>query len=205
MYDDIIRRIADRERRTATSVQAQMSAGEIGKLAPCGDFIITAHRTTVGPLKSWDEVAQSAAAVYLGTVTAVTPGFHGSVPSSVIRVEHLKVFKAAPEFPSGGPLYVLYPSADFSVNGKRMCNAGPDPSYRPMTGDQILIVAHDPPADREGRFLTTEEEQMIFARGERLVVPARLRSDEPLKVRSLDRLASSLVDTPRPSGAEPQR
>jgi len=205
MYDDIVRRIADRERRTATSVQAQMSAGEIGTLAPCGDFIITTHRTTVGPLKSWDEVAQSAAAIYLGTVTAVTPGFQGSVPTSVLRVEHLKVFRAAPGFPSDGPLYVLYPSADFSVNGRRVCNAGPDPFYRPMTGDQILIVAHDPPVDREGRFLTTEEEQAIFARGERLVIPARLRPDESRKLRSLDRLASSLVEAPRRSGAEPQR
>lgn len=172
---------------------SQATAGGIASSEPCGVFILTTHQTSVGPLESWDEVAQSAGAIYLGTVTAVTAGFQGRVPASILRVEDLEVFATAPGFPREGPVYVLYPAADFNVNGKRLCNAGPDASYRPMAGDQVLIVAHDPPPDGEGRFLPTELEQLVFARGERVVVPARLRNDESRQVRTLNLLAASLA------------
>lgn len=173
--ESILRMARDRERRYPTTRPAD----------PCVATIIAGHRTSVGTLRSWDSVRDATVAAYRGRITAVVQGFERGVPASLLRIDDVRVIKANDAFPAAGPLYATYPSADFMIGTQRVCNRTHDPSYVPSVGDRVLLTAHDVPRDTGRRFLVLEEEQMLFEREGRLIVPHRLRNEPALRGRKL--------------------
>ncbi len=92
----------------------------------------------------------------------------------------MRALRTSVGFPSHGDVYVLYPIADFKIEGRRFCNAGPIPDFNPAIGDELMIFCYDQPNDTTGQFLPTREQQLIFERGGKLYASKPLRSDPEL-------------------------
>jgi hypothetical protein len=91
-------------------------------------------------------------------------------------------------------LYVFYPVARLNIGGEVICANSRTYTFRPESGDRILIFAYYPPLDTAGGLIFPEAEQLFFEdRQGNLFVPDRLRGDtQLLSVASLDDLAELL-------------
>jgi hypothetical protein len=166
-------RDADRAKRGGVKVAA-IATSSVD--APCDQTILSLYHVG-GNVHSLESMLSTAAAVYRGRVTGKAEGFNGTNPSTLLRIEITRALRTSPGLPNSGPVEVLYPTADFSIEGKRFCNAGLIPGFAPAIGDEVLLFPYDPPRDTTGTFLNIQPQQLIFERAGRLYVARPMTAD----------------------------
>jgi hypothetical protein len=159
--------IAEREHRAARLETDSDSAA-------CSHRIISFSHLRA-PHRSIADLRAHSGAIYRGRIAAVTQGFQLEAPVSLLSIDIRRAIRANDGFPARGSVQVIYPAADFRIGGTRFCNAGPNQSYLPAIGDEIIVFAYGPPIDSDRIFLHTDPDQLFFQRGNKLSSVGALR------------------------------
>jgi hypothetical protein len=107
--------------------------------------------------------------VLKGTVIAVTPGFFGPTPGSMLTV-HVEALIRGSVSLEAKDVFVPYYAGDFTIGSSRFCNAGlprNGTTFYPRVGDDLLIWC----GSVRGRYLPAHDEDLVFGRGDRVYAP----------------------------------
>lgn len=168
------------ESRSRDAAVSAMSAGSTG-VSDC-EVLSAARHVTDRASSTWRDLLKNAAAIYKGSVSAVTPGFYNGLPSSMLAIHINTAVRQAPGFPSaGGTVYVDYSTTEFRIGSERFCMQSPRrDGFLPQAGDEVLIFAFVPPMSSNRQYLPTSDELLFFGRGQVLSIPAVLAGDSTL-------------------------
>ena len=116
--------------------------------------------------RSVAEVARSARAIYLGTVTAVAEGFLDGEVGSLLTVQVDRVVRGSDDFSVTDEVFVYYPYARFSIGELNFWKETPGYPERPAVGDQILVSADRYPPDAAGRVVLPHQDGLFVEQPE---------------------------------------
>jgi hypothetical protein len=154
--------------------RAISSASESAR--PCPTHTTISHWGEAPPHRTLDELLASADAIYRGRIKSVTPGFLLQSPATLLAVGVERAVRRGAAYPTGDTIYITHLVADFSVDGTRFCDFGPNDGFVPQAGDEILLLANTPADDMTGRYLKTTPEQVFFSRNGKVIGATSLRA-----------------------------
>ena len=136
------------------------------------------HRLNPKDNSTFSSLMNNAMAIYAGEITAVSPGFFGGLPSSLLTVRVGEVLRAS-KLIDVMELLVPYPVARFRIGRSTFCGGAPD-SFIPTSGDQVVVFVYDPPLDRSRTLVSPLAQELLIETQGRLVLPKDLRLDDVL-------------------------
>jgi hypothetical protein len=167
---------------------------------PCTQFTIAFNEGPAKATATWRDAVSNASAIAIGTVTAVTSGFFGTSPGTLLTVRLKQVIRKDASVRIPAEIFLPYMAADFTIGGSRFCNAGrlrSGESFLPAINDDVLTFIFVSP---NGHYVAAADENVFFGRRDHLYAPATFANDRTLPVTTSFK---ALVKSVRSEAAHP--
>lgn len=186
------------------AIEIEFERRKSGAIADCTTSTMSAA-SSGSFVRSVNELGATSQAIYLGRVVAAIPGFALSAPATMLAVEITEPRRTTSAFPTAGRIYVLYPAADFTIDGTRFCSASVHGAV-PVAGDEIALFASEAPVDADGIVIPIGVNQIAFTSGTTLRVSPALRPDPVvIAAKSLHEIVAHAAKTPRSEKGKVER